>query len=385
MRSAIAAVTALLLIAAGPALAQEQSGFKTPEAAASVDSKPNPGYRNIGEFHSAAELDSVRKSLADGALVTLPTWTEEFSIKNQQFSYTFVGSHPSSRKQTVVLTVIVPVRLTVPDYLVNGKPLVLDASKATASVEGSPIFYPSFYDSGVRQFGDAMLHTEFPEAAHSWGTVLSPSVAQTLDITAPKGSVQVVQAKSGKLLAIIKDDSVIDKPLAQWTRDFSSPSVLVIFNTYNALEHDAFGYHSFLYANQKSQALVYIYNSWLEGAGDALGIPSPNAATLSHEVAEVIHDPLGTSLTQQWGDAFDRNRCFQRFIEVGDAIEDAPADLQFYDQWGSLNGLPKLYTLQNEALLPWFERQSPSKALGHAFSFPGDRALTSGAPMDCKK
>jgi hypothetical protein len=384
MRWIIAAAMASFLTAA-PALAQEQQGFRTTETAASVNPKPAPGYRNIGEFHSAAELSDVQKALADGRLVTLPTWTEDFSIKNQQYSYTFVGSHPSSRKQTVVLTVIVPVRLTVPDYLVNGKPLVLDASKATASVEGSPIFYPSFYGSGVRQFGDAMLHTEFPDAAHSWGTVLSPSVAQTLDITAPKGSVQVVQAKSGKLLAIVKDDAVIDRPLAQWTRDFSSPGVLVIFNTYNALEHDAFGYHSFLYANQKSQALVYIYNSWLEGVGDALGVASPNAATLSHEVAATIHDPLGTSVTRQWGDAFGHNRCSQQFIEVGDAVAAAPADLQFYNQWGSLNGQPKLYTLQNEALLPWFERQLPSKALGHAFSFPGDQALTFAAPMDCKK
>jgi hypothetical protein len=252
-------------------------------------------------------------------------------------------------------------------------------------VEGSPIFYPSFYASGVRQFGDAMLHTEFPSAAHSWGTELSPSVAQTIDIVAPRGSVDVVQAKSGKLLAIVKDDSIIDKPIAQWTRDFSSPGVLVIFNTYNALEHDALGYHSFLYANQKSQALVYIYNSWLEGVGDALSVPSPNAATLSREVADVLHDPLGTSLAHAWGDAFNRNKCVQNFIEVGDAVGDAPPELQFFDQWGSVNGQPKLYALQNEALLPWFERQSPSGALGHAYSFPDTRALTSAAPLECRK
>ena len=342
-------------------------------------------HRSIGEFHAPAELAAVAHALEERRLVTLPTWTGHFSIKGTPYSYSFVGSNPRSGMQTTIPTIIVPIRLTIPDYKVNGRPLVLDATKVDADVEGSPIFYPSFYVSGVRQFADAMLHAEFPNAAEGWTLTLSPSVAPTLDITVPKGDARVIKAKSGKLVVLIRDDSVIDQPIMQWTRDYDSPGSLVIFNTFNALEHNAFGYHSFVYSDQRAQALQFIYNSWLVGIGDAVGFPSPDAVTLSHEIAEVIHDPLGTSTTRRWGDAFRKNRCFQRYIEVGDAVEYAPPRLQFYDQWGDVDGKPRLYTLQTEALLPWFERQTPSHALGGAYSFPGNQALTRAAPLNCVK
>lgn len=373
MNKSIVGLLASACVFTIPALAQELAPFI------------HPVYRSIAEFHGQTEFDAVLRALAAGKLATVPTWSGGFKVEGTSYNYTLIGAKPRSGEQTVVPVIIVPLRLTIEGYKVNGKPLVLDATKTNTSVEGSPIFYPSFYVSGVRQFGDAMLHAEFANAPKAWSTMLSPSVAPAIDITIPKGEANVLQAKSGELIALIRDDTLIDRPIAQWTRENSSPESLVIFNTYNALEHDAFGYHSFVYSDQKSEALLYIYDSWLEGAGDVLGIPSPNAVTLSHEVAETIHDPLGTSLTRRWGDAFNRNRCFQRFIEVGDAVEDAKPILQFYDQWGNVNGKPKLFVLQNEAMLPWFERQTPSHALGHAYSFPGNQALRRAAPVDCKK
>jgi hypothetical protein len=250
-------------------------------------------------------------------------------------------------------------------------------------VEGSPIFYSPFYVSGIRQFGDAMLHAEFPSAPKSWSLILSPSVAPTLDITLPKGTAKVLTAKSGALVVLVRDDALIDRPIAEWTREYSSPGSLAIFDTYNALEHDGFGYHSFLYANEKSQALLYIYNSWLVGIGDVLGIPSPRRHHAEPRSRRIDPRPLGTSLTRLWGDVFRGDRCFQRFIEGGDAIEDTPHKLQFYHQWGSVDGKPRLYVLQNEALPPWFERQMPSHALGGVYSFPGNQALTAAAPLNC--
>jgi len=375
MRKLILGAVALT-ITAGPARAQED---------ASALAALKPVYRSIGAFHTPAEFASVARALAAQKLETVPTWTHGFSIRKTSYSYTLVGARPGGGQETVIPTIIVPIRLTISDYLVHGKPLVLDATGIDADVEGSPIFYPSFYISGVRQFSDAMLHAEFPDAPRAWSTVLSPSIAPTLDIVVPKGAAKVLRAKSGRLVALIDDDSIIDKPIAKWTRDYSAPESIAIFNTYNALEHDAFGYHSFLNAGQKSQALLYIYNSWFEDLGDVVGFPSPSATTLSHEIAETIHDPLGTSVTRLWGDAFRKNTCFQHYIEVGDAIEDAAPKLQFYDQWGSVGGKPKLFVLQSEALLPWFERQTPSHAQDGAYSFPGNQALTRAAPLDCVK
>lgn len=380
MRGFLGATAAALCLFIVPARAQEQAQAQEQEGAMRL-----PMYRSIGEFHSQAEFDAVKQALVSGKLETVPTWSHGFNIGNASYSYTLVGTPPHSAEQTSIPAIIVPIRLTILGYFVHGHPLVLDATKISAAVKGSPIFYPSFYASGIRQFADAMLHAEFPHAPKAWSTELSPSVAAAIDITIPRGDAKVLTAKSGRLVAIIRDDSLIDRPIAEWTRDNSAPDTLAIFNTFNALEHDAFGYHSFLYSDQKSQARLYIYNSWFEDVGDVLGIPSPSATTLSHEVAESVHDPLGTSLTRLWGDAFRHDRCFQRYIEVGDAVEDAPPKLQFYDQWGSMNGEPRLYVLQNEAMLPWFERQTPSHAQNGAYSFPGNQALTKAAPFDCKK
>jgi len=46
-------------------------------------------------------------------------------------------------------------------------------------------------------------------------------------------------------------------------------------------------------------------------------------------------------------------------------------------------GKEVFYTLQTEALLPWFERQTPSQALDGTYSFPNTSALTSAAPLTC--
>ena len=129
--------------------------------------------------------------------------------------------------------------------------------------------------------------------------------------------------------------------------------------------------------------MVYTYTSWLEGLNDAFKVPSPDAATLAHEIAESTHDPLITSKTLVWGDAFRDNRCFQSLIEVGDAVEYAPAKQQLWKQTVQNGGTVETYTLQTEALLPWFERQTPSPALNGAYSFPDFASLTSAAPLTC--
>src|SRR5262249_50221585 len=101
--------------------------------------------------------------------------------------------------------------------------------------------------------------------------------------------------------------------------------------------------------------------------------------TLSHEMAETEHDPFITSRTLKWGDAFDSNKCFQSFIEVGDAVEDAPANVQLYAQAG--------FTVQVEANLAWFTRD---KSPGLTYSFPSTIAFNAPssfspppAPLTC--
>lgn len=379
-----AAFLSMGLLLAGTGVA---SGYSRPIPAQQSQSKPVRHYGRIDAFGptDSAERAAFEEASAAGSLRTLPTWSRRFSIGNKPYSYTLVGGPPGLGGRTVVPTVIVPIRLTISDFSEDGRtPVVLDAAEVVSHILASPLFQPAIA-GGNRQFADAMLHAEFPKAPAHWRTTLSPSVAATLEIDVPPGAAKVFKSKSGKLLAVIEDGSVVNKPIAEAVKMSFSGSQLPIFVTYNALLRNAFGYHSFKFAQDKSEVRVYIYSSWLEHVNDALGEPAPDAVTLSHEIAEVVHDPLLTSVTRYWGDAFNHNRCFDKLIEVGDAVEDAPFKIQYYRMPGMLKGRQTVFTVQTEALLPWFERQSPSKARHRAYSFPGEGALTAPAPLNCER
>ena len=96
------------------------------------------------------------------------------------------------------------------------------------------------------------------------------------------------------------------------------------------------------------------------------------AHTLSHEIAETFNDPFVVSdgvhnLTPWW---LSPNGNCQDDLETGDVIEGLPNSTFPV----TLNGFT--YHPQNEALLQWFQFQTPSDALGGAYSYPNTSLLT---------
>lgn len=371
-----------------PAARADGVPFRAPIAASHLHPGLYPGYHHpdFTGLHSPATQAAIRHGLAAGTLTTLPNWSAGFTVNGVNYSYTLIGTDPSQGPATTIIpTIIVPIRLTIPDYVVNGQPLVLDGSSAVTSVLHSPIFRQSDYDSGRNlQFTDAMLHAEFPAAPSHWHLRLAPTVASVLDVTTTPGETDVYVAKSGKYAATI-NDHVIDRAIVKSIRANFDPSAYVIFVTYDAVENDAFGYHSGLMNNAKTGLEIFTYAAWLEDVADVFGLPSPNSATLAHEAAEIVHDAFGTSKTLEWGDWFNHNSCFQDYIEVGDAVEHAPPKVQNTPQAVTINGKPHKYTVQSEALLPYFTRQYPSNAIHQAYSWPNEKAILGPAPLYCDK
>ena len=380
----------VLLALAVPAFAQSR-GFRKPIPFDRMPQKLRVAYKQpdvLAQF-TPQQRQSILAGLNSGTLQTLPHWQGSLSINGTGYNYTIVGGAPENGGVTKIRTLIVPIKLTIPDYSADGKnPIVLDATPIVPQIVASPIFQVSDYISGYQQFTDAMLRTEFPGAAAGWHTVLSPVVTgATLDVTATPGSVTVFQSQSGNYLANVLDDSIFDRTFLTMLEDGDFPSdEYVMFISYNSVEHDAFGYHAAGFRANQTQENVFAYSSWLLGVDDLLWVPSPDAATLSHEVAETIHDAFNgnlSSLTLLWGDPFNHNKCFQNFIETGDAVEDAPAHIELHEQPVGFGQQAQVYTLQNEALLSWFERKTPSDALAGAYSFPDIWVLTSAAPLTC--
>lgn len=311
---------------------------------------------------------------------TLPSWERRFSIRGQDYKYRLVGQPPSSGTATTIPTIIVPIRLTVPDPTHAGPPIVFDATPIVPHVIASPLFTAG---RGL-QFTDAMLRTEFPKASDAWHTLYAATAGPTLDVAMPQGGTLIIPSKSGKKFGYLVDSKPVNDAIADFLRSSADPHTLTVFITYNSVESFAFGYHSWAWGDHAhTSALVYIYSSWMEGIDDAIGFPSPDTATLSHEIVETEHDPLITSVTREWGNHFHRNHCFQKLIEVADAVEDAPLALVYSYEMGTQDGKPYKYTVQNMALLPWFTRRKPSPAQGGAYSFPDPAILSSPAPMGC--
>jgi len=142
------------------------------------------------------------------------------------------------------------------------------------------------------------------------------------------------------------------------------------------------GYHTFDFepgipANgNQPRFYVMNYSSWISPG--LLGGGFQDVTALSHEIAETFADPLVSfdgvhNITPWW---LSPNGNCQDNLEVGDVIEGLPNATYPITMHGYT------YHPQNEALLPWFEFQSPSRALHHAYSYPNTSVLTALSPLE---
>ena len=119
----------------------------------------------------------------------------------------------------------------------------------------------------------------------------------------------------------------------------------------------------------RERRYVLNYSSWISPG--VFKDPSfADVAALSHEMAELFNDPFVNNTTPWW--LAPNNNC-QNNLETGDVIEGLPhATMPIV-----LKGVT--YHVQNEALLQWFAGQTPSSAIGGAYSYPDKTVLTSAS------
>jgi hypothetical protein len=120
-----------------------------------------------------------------------------------------------------------------------------------------------------------------------------------------------------------------------------------------------------------------IYASWISPG--LFGSGFQDVAALSHEMAETFNDPFVGfdnvhNITPWW---LSGSQC-QDLLEVGDVVESLPANVTIPVK----NIFGQTYSLQNVALLQWFEFQSPSTALGGAYSYPNPASLPALSPFE---
>lgn len=335
---------------------------------------------------------------------TIPYWKSSFTFAGTTYPFAMAGSNPATNTSTTIPTVIIPLKFifSAKSNLGGGNfsdvrdPFTIDPATGLNTIDAtiaSPIFQNSVYPDnvGTTQWGDAIMRATFNKTGTNGYHVLlgTPTVMPEVTINVPANQADV-HAISARI-----DISWFDNQINQLMNSMHiDPHTIPIFATYDTLlylNHDpsvccVLGYHGAaspvipkfgaVDGNGSQPLQTFIFDAWISPgivAGNAFG----NIAPLSHEVSEYVNDPFGDNFVPPWLAIAPPPSFCQGNLETGDVLEDAP------NAFMSLTTVAGLtYSVQSEALLPWFERQSPSSAVDGVYSFP-DSTLAPTFAQSC--
>ncbi|HEY7352969.1 MAG TPA: hypothetical protein VH596_09420 [Terriglobales bacterium] len=324
-----------------------------------------------------------------------------------RWRYLIAGNRPERGGTTVFNAPIIPVSLDLLDYdgsvrVVNGHKLHYSVEPFVKAVLDSPIFQMTEYSSSdvPTQFSDSIQRAQFYNVMQpDWHTLLNPSVKTSRTLSVPRGAYYFALNSDDSCCAfVLVDINVFSNRLFPPTaNDVSTPvgaaehagdittkdiATFLFPNTYLYLNRNpnsccVLGFHTYDFepgtaANGfREKRYVLNYSSWISPGLFAPGFEDVTA--LSHEITESINDPFVGSdgvhgITPWW---LSQNGNCQNDFEVGDVIEGLP------DSTIAIKTKAGTYHPQNEALLQWFQFQSPSTAFGSAYSYPNQSVLTS--------
>ena len=323
---------------------------------------------------------------------------------NNHWYFNTVGNPPQMHGTTTLNAPIVPVTLDLRNAdgtprFVNGQPLISRPDAFITPTLNSPVFQNSDYSSSPvsTQITDAIQRAEyFSDAKDDWHTLLAPSVKTGRTITLTRGQYLFGLNPDGSCCEFVLIDSgVFDDALFGvivdaitdgdvTTKDVSTflfPNAYLFIGSPNVC--CILGFHTYVFEpgddsnGNVEQRWVINYSSWIS-PGLFLG-GFADVTALSHEIAETYNDPFVASdgvhdVTPWW---LAPNGNCQNDLETGDVIEGLPNGVFPI----TMNGMT--YHPQNEALLSWFEFESPSTAIDGAYSYPNEQTLTAlSAPQN---
>lgn len=372
--------------------------------AGSMDFHPTPHDLTNGQAHSRFGIFGID---------SIPNFNGHFfedgfdsaGNPNRHWYTNTVGNPPQMGRTTLINAPIRPVNVELDDKngnprSINGNPLVSDATQFLAPVLASPVFSTNVYTSGsdATQFSDAIQRAEFfNDMKPDWHTVLGPDPksAVTMKIrqsaNCPTGphfagcnyafalnadgtccrfiEMNIGAFDAGFFTVVVND--IVNNTIT--TKDISSflfPNVFLFGK--DTTQCCVLGFHTYFFdpSSDPESRWVVNFSSWIT---HGLFKRFEDVTGLSHEIAETYNDPFVVSdgihnLTPWW--KAPNGNC-QDDLETGDVIEGLP-NSEFPVTAG--NGFT--YHPQNEALLQWFQFESPSDALGGAYSYPDTTVLT---------
>lgn len=337
-------------------------------------------------FESSSKVSElVNLDLAHDRVISVPHFSGSFAFQGKTFPFTVVGGNPKSAQTTLIPTQIIPIALFFDGYSdEQGKPITLDPGRDVTGVMNSPSFRLAQYPTGYTQFGDAVQRAQFFHVmSPDWHTLLEPpQTLRTVNIEVPSGFATLYRMRSsGAIFAVVDEGFFISQlntilqfeemnvsglPIALTSNVFLAPRA-------NLRRCCVLGFHtSFDTGERGNLQLVqtFIWASWISQG--IFGGTVADVTAISHEISEWFNDPFSTNIVPEWQFP-DASAGCQNNLETGDPMS------------ASIHaGYPVVidnftYHPQNEALLQWFQRKTPSDAIDRAYSFPDETLLTSAA------
>ena len=327
--------------------------------------------------------------------------------------YNTIGNPPQDGKTTTFDAPIIPVKVVLLDQN-NNVAFTMDPEHDVQPVVNSPIFQDTKYSSSDKptQFTDAVQRAEFYHVMkNSWHTLLVPSVEPEVTMTVPYGKYYVGLYSDGTVAFALVDfytflnllypatvaqqsSTIVGQEELNGTSTTQNISTYLFDNTfeYNGTLADCCiqGFHDpDVEPGDASNGNLLrnyatIVASWITPGLYPPGLQ--DIIALSHEMAETFNDPFSGAYfpydTTPWWLSSDTSTQFgtfaicQDYLEVGDVVEvyNVTENTSYPI---TIDGFT--YHPQTEALLPWFQGQSPSSAFDGAYSYPDESILSSPA------
>jgi hypothetical protein len=334
---------------------------------------------------------------------TIPYWSSSFTFHGTTFPFSMVGTNPSTTDTTTTVpTVLIPLKFTFsPKSNLGGgnfsdvrDPFTVDPVTGLNSVQAtlaSPIFQTATYPDGVGtvQFGDAIQRATFDKTDGSGYHVVlgTPTILPevTFDVPANLADVHRISAR----IDIGWFSDRLHELLGSLHIDTHTLPIFATYNTLLYLNNNpadccVLGFHGAdtpqcrvfcnVNGNGAQPVQTFIYEAWLSPMV-SLNPGVRDIFAMSHETSEWLNDPFTDYLVPPWL-ALGLAPFCQGNLETGDVLEEL-ANAPFAVTTSGIT-----FHVQSEALLPWFERQSPSSAVVGAYSYP-DTTLASTFAQSC--
>jgi hypothetical protein len=350
-------------------------------------------------------IGTAKFTVEGGATVTrtsktVPYFTNSFQYGGRTYPYTMVGADPSTALSTTVPTAIIPINFVFSAY--GNYPL--DGTTKVQRTIDSPIFSNYGFTSAAQptQWGDAVQRATFWSsvgASNAWHVNLgTPTVYPTQTISVPKNQAQLYafdgNDQDGNPIVVVfatMNASWFGPQLHNLINQLHiSPTVVPIVATYNTFLYQKdscciLGYHgafSSLNGNGNQQIQTFIFASYsdpgifgdIDNNGNFIPVPIEDVHALSHEVSEWMNDPFVNNAVPPWQSPFGAQYGCSGTLETGDPL------VGFAHPMADPNHPGRVYNPQNQALLQWFSRVSPSDAIGGVYTYPDDMSLV-GFPV----